>query len=241
MDGLSSSSPSSAPVIVIATSSLPHLIDAALLRPGRLGRHLALPLPGPAAREDILRAVTRHMPVCAPDVPGVEDPRAMTPPSPALRQAGGAPVRGLGQVQGDVGDELQVELQGELQGLQEVQSGARGKGMARLLAALARHTAGMSGADLRSLCTEAAMAALRDAVRGHGAAAGAAGAAGAGDNSSAGGGVAGAPRAQGQGLGQGLGLGLGLLGENELELELGYWHFWRALAALRVATPRSHF
>ena len=54
-------------VAVIGATNRPDLIDPALLRPGRLERHVFVEPPDAAARVAIMRAVTRRMPV-APDV-----------------------------------------------------------------------------------------------------------------------------------------------------------------------------
>ncbi|ERG89159.1 MAG: AAA family ATPase, CDC48 subfamily [halophilic archaeon J07HX5] len=50
-------------VVVIATSNRPDLIDAALLRPGRLDRHIHVPVPDTAARENIFAVHTRDKPL----------------------------------------------------------------------------------------------------------------------------------------------------------------------------------
>ncbi|ACO63344.1 predicted protein, partial [Micromonas commoda] len=55
-------------VAVIAATNMPHLIDPALLRPGRFDRLLYIPLPSdPVDRTEILRVTTKKMPL-APDV-----------------------------------------------------------------------------------------------------------------------------------------------------------------------------
>ena len=46
-------------VFVIAATNRPELIDAAMLRPGRLDKLLYVPLPGPEDRASILQAVCR--------------------------------------------------------------------------------------------------------------------------------------------------------------------------------------
>jgi len=50
-------------VVVIATSNRPDLIDSALLRPGRLDRHVHVPVPDEEARKAIFEVHTRNKPV----------------------------------------------------------------------------------------------------------------------------------------------------------------------------------
>jgi transitional endoplasmic reticulum ATPase len=50
-------------VVVIATSNRPDLIDSALLRPGRLDRHVHVPVPDEDARRAILEVHTRNKPL----------------------------------------------------------------------------------------------------------------------------------------------------------------------------------
>ncbi|ELZ04391.1 CDC48 family AAA ATPase [Natrialba aegyptia] len=50
-------------VVVIATTNRPDLIDSALLRPGRLDRHVHVPVPDEAARERIFEVHTRDKPL----------------------------------------------------------------------------------------------------------------------------------------------------------------------------------
>ena len=50
-------------VVVIATTNRPDLIDDALLRPGRLDRHVHVPIPDEAARRAILEVHTRNKPL----------------------------------------------------------------------------------------------------------------------------------------------------------------------------------
>ncbi|SIN24092.1 transitional endoplasmic reticulum ATPase [Micromonospora cremea] len=54
-------------VVVVGATNRPDLVDPALLRPGRLERLVYVPPPDGAARADILRAASRHVPL-APDV-----------------------------------------------------------------------------------------------------------------------------------------------------------------------------
>jgi transitional endoplasmic reticulum ATPase len=50
-------------VVVIATSNRPDLIDSALLRPGRLDRHVHVPVPDEEARRAIFEVHTRDKPL----------------------------------------------------------------------------------------------------------------------------------------------------------------------------------
>jgi len=50
-------------VVVIATTNRPDLIDSALLRPGRLDRHIHVPVPDEDARRKILDVHTRNKPL----------------------------------------------------------------------------------------------------------------------------------------------------------------------------------
>ncbi|QZA87679.1 CDC48 family AAA ATPase [Salinarchaeum sp. IM2453] len=50
-------------VVVIATTNRPDLIDNALLRPGRLDRHIHVPVPDEEARRKILEVHTRNKPL----------------------------------------------------------------------------------------------------------------------------------------------------------------------------------
>ncbi|MFP4627299.1 MAG: CDC48 family AAA ATPase [Natronomonas sp.] len=50
-------------VVVVATTNRPDLIDSALLRPGRLDRHVYVPVPDESARRAIFDVHTRHKPL----------------------------------------------------------------------------------------------------------------------------------------------------------------------------------
>jgi len=49
------------PIIVIAATNIPEVLDKALLRPGRFDRRITVPFPDAGAREDILKIHTRSM------------------------------------------------------------------------------------------------------------------------------------------------------------------------------------
>jgi SpoVK/Ycf46/Vps4 family AAA+-type ATPase len=48
---------------MIAATNRPDIIDSAVLRPGRLGLHLYVPVPTVSDRKDILYTVTRKLPL----------------------------------------------------------------------------------------------------------------------------------------------------------------------------------
>src|SRR6056297_2410868 len=50
-------------VVVVATTNRPDLIDSALIRPGRLDRHVHVPVPDEDARRAILAVHTKHKPL----------------------------------------------------------------------------------------------------------------------------------------------------------------------------------
>lgn len=50
-------------VFVIAATNRPDIIDPAILRPGRLGRLLYVPLPDEPGRADILATLLKKLPV----------------------------------------------------------------------------------------------------------------------------------------------------------------------------------
>ena len=50
-------------VVVVAATNRPNAVDPALRRPGRFDLEMEVPVPGPAARADILRVCTRTMPI----------------------------------------------------------------------------------------------------------------------------------------------------------------------------------
>ena len=50
-------------VVVFATTNRPDLIDSALLRPGRLDRHIHVPVPDQEARKSVLEVHTRNTPL----------------------------------------------------------------------------------------------------------------------------------------------------------------------------------
>ena len=50
-------------VVVLATTNRPDLIDSALLRPGRLDRHIHVPVPDEAARRAVFEVHTRNKPL----------------------------------------------------------------------------------------------------------------------------------------------------------------------------------
>lgn len=128
---------------VLAATSRPDLLDAALLRPGRLDKSLYCDLPSKAERHDILRVVSRRLHL-ADDV----DLEGALPGADCL--ATRSPCR----------------LPPEKARLQRRQLLAPPLFTAHrqppLVPALAASTAGFTGADLKAVCTEAQLAAARE-------------------------------------------------------------------------------
>ena len=52
-------------VFMISATNRPDMIDPAVLRPGRLGLHLYVPVPNASDRVDILKTVTKKLPLSA--------------------------------------------------------------------------------------------------------------------------------------------------------------------------------
>lgn len=52
-------------ILIVGATNRPDLIDDALMRPGRFDRLMYVPAPNPAERHDILRRITRSMPLAA--------------------------------------------------------------------------------------------------------------------------------------------------------------------------------
>ena len=55
-------------VFIIGATNRPDMIDAAILRPGRLGKLLYVALPGPSERLDILNKLVQKIPLQDVDV-----------------------------------------------------------------------------------------------------------------------------------------------------------------------------
>ena len=52
-------------VLLLAATNRPEVLDAALMRPGRLSRKVTVPLPGEAARAEILGVHLRRVPLAS--------------------------------------------------------------------------------------------------------------------------------------------------------------------------------
>lgn len=59
-------------IYVIAATNRPEMIDEAMLRPGRLGKHLKIDLPNPAEREEIFETTVKGVPVRVEDMAGLK-------------------------------------------------------------------------------------------------------------------------------------------------------------------------
>jgi ATP-dependent Zn protease len=130
-------------VSVVGATSRPDLLDAALLRPGRLDRLLLCGFPGPGERVAIVRALARRL--------------RLAPDAELDAMAAGA--------EGFTGDSLASQRVNV-----SVHSGRRSACWSRLfpkgLFRMARHY-GIAGADLRALLTEAQLVAVHEALNAH--------------------------------------------------------------------------
>lgn len=138
-------------VIVLATVTSLSSLDPALLRPGRLDRHIAVPLPDTTGRRAILQRGLRGIPLRSLAVAAARDSRGT--------DAGAEPATGGDARLLEVSTAEAVGWFGAASAEKEVNRLPR----AALLDTLAdeKVTGGWSGAELAALPREAAMAALR--------------------------------------------------------------------------------
>ena len=135
-------------VFVIAATNRPDMIDPALLRPGRIERHIYIPPPDKEGRKEIFKIHLRGKPLAYDD----EDvKKAVEKLKEELRD-----VKELEKVKsaGDV-DKLPDELRRKLEDkIRDV-----------ICEWLAEKTDGYTGADIEAVCREAGMLAIREAVK----------------------------------------------------------------------------
>ena len=144
-------------VIVLAATNRPEILDAALLRPGRFDRRVAVNSPDQAGRLAILKVHTRHMPL-ADDV----DLEGLASSSPGMV---GADLKNLAneaalmaarrnheRVQlADFTDALEKILLGAERKIMLTQGGTRAHGLPRVRSRVARHAPAGSGSGAKDL------------------------------------------------------------------------------------------
>ena len=133
-------------IVIIGATNRPDMIDPALLRPGRFDRLILTPVPDAKSRLEIFRVHTKNMPISVKE----KMPRKVlaTISRTASKMAGDESVT-----------ETEMEMEKtEHYDLDEV------KTVEDMLKLLANKTEGYAGADIESLCREAAMLALRENI-----------------------------------------------------------------------------
>ncbi len=139
-------------VVVIAATNRPDIVDPALLRPGRIERHIYIPPPDKEARKEIFKIHLRGKPLGydAEDVKkAIEDLKKELKDEKKLKA--------LDEIKPDEFDiftapeEVRKELDDKLKDV--------------LVTWLAEKTEGYSGADIEAICREAGMLAIREAIK----------------------------------------------------------------------------
>jgi transitional endoplasmic reticulum ATPase len=125
-------------VVVIAATNRPDIVDTALLRPGRFDRMILTPIPDEATRLEIFRVHTKGMPLA------VEEKKIRAKRMVATK------------ISNKAGPSTGVEI--------EEDNGNGLKTAEDFLKELAKKTEGYVGADIESVCREAAILALREDI-----------------------------------------------------------------------------
>jgi len=130
-------------VVVIAATNRPDIVDTALLRPGRFDRMILTPIPDEKTRLEIFKAHTKEMPIKYND--GSEEiPKNQNKKTDAAsKMAAGEPI-----TEKDIGASSKKDI--KVDNKRE-----------EFLLELAKITEGYVGADIESVCREAAIFALR--------------------------------------------------------------------------------
>ncbi|KAJ7596177.1 hypothetical protein C8J56DRAFT_396420 [Mycena floridula] len=154
-------------VIVIGATNRPDSIDPALRRPGRFDREFYFPLPDLAARKRILGIMMRGWAGWGDDAGSQNKSKSIEAP-PASKTIEGPTTEGEEALdlatRGDKALELITEGAQRAQKEKEKEEGEREKQRSvgdKRLQGLAEMTKGYGGADLRALCTEAALLAVQ--------------------------------------------------------------------------------
>ncbi|KAL8447132.1 hypothetical protein Emed_004571 [Eimeria media] len=156
-----------ASIVVLAATNRPDLLDAALLRPGRLDRLVYVRLPDEAARLQIAYNTLRQVPIHPSAAAAAEADPAVASRLAALQeqqqqQAGERPAEQHNSHKRQDGFRQEAEDQ---QQQQQQQQPRRGDAATFAVACwLSVQTAGFSGAEIVMLCKEAALDAIREHI-----------------------------------------------------------------------------
>ena len=135
-------------VVVIAATNRPDIVDTSLLRPGRFDRIILTPTPDEKARLEIFRVHIKGIPI------GIEEPPQ------SLKQKKMIAAKTVGRM-ASAGPATELEIEDEKSNIFDKEEI---KTKEHLLNALARKTEGYVGADIESVCREAAILALREDI-----------------------------------------------------------------------------
>ena len=135
-------------VVVIAATNRPDIVDTALLRPGRFDRMILTPVPDEITRLERFKVHTKGMPIAVEAAAEKIKPKKMVAAKTVSRMASGEPVT---ELEMENGERLAFEKDDI-------------KSREDLLKTLAKKTEGYAGADIESVCREAAILALREDI-----------------------------------------------------------------------------
>ena len=139
-------------VVVIAATNRPDMIDPALLRPGRIERHIYIPPPDKKSRKEIFKVHLRGKPL-AYDVEDVK--KAIDELKKELKDE--KKLKALEKIKIEefdiekVPEEVRNELENKLKDI--------------ITSWLAERTEGYTGADIEAVCREAGMLAMRENIK----------------------------------------------------------------------------
>ena len=143
-------------VVVIAATNRPDIVDPALLRPGRIERHIYIPPPDKEARKEIFRIHLRsalERGILGYDTEDVEE--AIESLKRELKDE--KELKALEKIKSEEFDIDKVP--------EEIRDKLKDKLNEIVLTWLAERTEGYSGADIEAICREAGMLAIREAIK----------------------------------------------------------------------------